>query len=135
MSFFRSTSDQEREAGFTLIEILIVIVVIGILSGIAFFGVRGIRESSVAKACNANAVQVLKAFEAYKIDKGIYPNDRQIGEDFTNDDVQVMIYAGYLRTNYLTKSPDYKLVASVTSAGTQVIGRYTSDNDKPCQAP
>lgn len=124
-----------KEGGFTLIELIVVIVVLGVLSGIAFFSVRGVRESGIVRACNENAIQLLKAFEAYNIDKGYYPGKRQIGDTFTNADVDELVTAGYIRNNFLNKSPDYKLTARLTDGGSNVLGTFTTPTEKTCEAP
>lgn len=140
MSMLRKTSKLRTQAelpkqGFTLIELIVVIVVLGVLSGIAFFSVRGVREAGVVRACNENAVQLLKAFEAYNIDKGYYPGKRQVGEEFSNLDVDELVSAGYIRNNFLSKSPDYKLTASLTDGGSRVVGSFELETNKTCQAP
>lgn len=67
----------ERRAlqGFTLIEILVVIVIIGLLASIAFTafgGARGFFAGATAKARLDDLAQVL---EAYKLEHGEYPPD------------------------------------------------------------
>lgn len=61
--------------GFTLIEILVVIVIIGLLASIAFVafgGARGFFAGASAKARLDDLAQVL---EAYKLEHGEYPPD------------------------------------------------------------
>ncbi len=77
------TKQYKTDNGFTLVELLIVIVVIAILAAItivAYNGVSGNARNSVLKADLAQAAQKL---ETYKVDNnGNYPNilsDAQIG--------------------------------------------------------
>lgn len=125
----------ESEGGFTLIELIIVIVVLGVLTSIAFFSVRGVRESGVVRACNANAVTLLKAFEAYNIEKGYYPGNRQVGEEFVQADINDLVSGGYLRNDFTNKSPEYSLSASRTTGGARIVGSFNVDTNKTCQAP
>jgi general secretion pathway protein G len=64
---------EEREGGFTLIEMLIVIVVLGILAGIVVFGVSTFREDSKAAACKADIKTVEVATDAFKAKTGGWP--------------------------------------------------------------
>lgn len=60
-------------AGFTIVELLIVIVVIAILAAITIVAYNGIQQ----RASNAKTEQALtswlKAIKLYKADKGTYP--------------------------------------------------------------
>jgi len=59
--------------GFTIVELLIVIVVIGILAAITIVSFNGI-QARTRDAERASEVKVLqKAFEMYKVDNGVYP--------------------------------------------------------------
>lgn len=64
-----------RDAGMTLVELLIVIVVLGILSGIVLFGVGRFRGDAQAAACNADQAAVRAAAAAYDAATGSYPGD------------------------------------------------------------
>jgi len=61
------------DKGFTLVELLIVIVVLGILSGIVVFGVGRFRGDAEAAACKADVATVSTAAEAYNLTIGTYP--------------------------------------------------------------
>ncbi len=53
------------DRGFTLVEILIVIVVIGLLSVVVVFSVRGIVDRGQRSSCDADAKTLIGAGEAY----------------------------------------------------------------------
>ncbi len=66
---------REENGGFTLVELLIVIVVLGILAGITVFGVASFKEDAEAAACDASAKTVTVAAQAYNAQQGGYPAD------------------------------------------------------------
>jgi general secretion pathway protein G len=47
-----------EESGFTLVELLIVIAILGVLAGVVVFSVAGISDSSQSSACKAGASTV-----------------------------------------------------------------------------
>lgn len=64
---------RSSDRGFTLVELLIVIVVLGILAGITVFGVARFRSDATAAACNADVATVSVAADAYDAQTGGYP--------------------------------------------------------------
>lgn len=69
----RIRTKQANDEGFTLVEMLIVIVVLGILAGITVFGVSTFRSDAQASACDADFKMVQVASEAYAAKTGGYP--------------------------------------------------------------
>ena len=60
----------KQDKGFTLVELLIVIVILGILATITVFAVRGITDQGQTSACNADKKTLQTATEAYFAQKG-----------------------------------------------------------------
>jgi prepilin-type N-terminal cleavage/methylation domain-containing protein len=69
----RLRAARQNQNGFTLTELLIVIVILGVLAGIVVFAVGGITDKGVAAACQADKRTVITAVEAYRAQKGSFP--------------------------------------------------------------
>ena len=61
--------------GFTLVELLVVIVILGILAAVVVFAVNGITGRADTNACETEIRTVRTAVEAFNADTGAYPND------------------------------------------------------------
>lgn len=62
----------KNQKGFTIVELLIVIVVIGILAAITIVAYNGIQKRANATSAQSNAASALKKIEAYNSVKGSY---------------------------------------------------------------
>lgn len=75
MSFNNIKSRLQDERGFTIVELLIVIVVIGILAAITIVSYTGISGKANSNTAKANAQSVVQVVEAYAQDNnGAYPS-------------------------------------------------------------
>ena len=95
--------------GFTLIEIMIVVLIIGILLAIAVPNFVKARESSRTKACVSNLKQVEAAKEQWAMD------NKKTGTDTPAD---ADLFGG---TAYIKKKPD------CPSGGTYTVGTVATD--------
>jgi general secretion pathway protein G len=61
----RAIARTNSESGFTLVELLVVIVILGVLAAVAVFAVGGIASNSKKSACKADVSVVQAASDAY----------------------------------------------------------------------
>ena len=61
---------EKQDKGFTLVELLIVIVILGILATVTVFAVRGITDQGQSNACKATAKTYEVAIEAFYAQNG-----------------------------------------------------------------
>lgn len=83
--------------GYTLVEIMVAIVIIGILASIIAFQYTKIRDDVRAKACQANMKRIYEAAQEYMIDNKGNP------ETFHKITNTILFKAGYLK--YRPKCP------------------------------
>lgn len=72
MSNMRAKDKQQN--GFTIVELLIVIVVIGILAAITIVAYNGLQQRGRDTQRKSDLSQITKALHLYKIDNGSYPS-------------------------------------------------------------
>jgi prepilin-type N-terminal cleavage/methylation domain-containing protein len=65
---------KNKQIGFTIVELLIVIVVIGILAAITIVAYNGIQQRAKAAAVSSALTQAAKKLAVYQVDNSAYPS-------------------------------------------------------------
>ena len=68
---------REGEAGFTLVELLVVMVILVLLAGLVAPRVMGYLSSSRTKTAKVQIESLSTSLELFKLDVGRYPNERE----------------------------------------------------------
>ena len=77
-------------AGFTLIEILVAVAIIGILGTVATVSIPRILENNKIKAAKMGVDSLKGAVVTYNIEKGKYPSDLKALVEASGDDAPIV---------------------------------------------
>jgi len=64
---------KHRQPGFTIVELLIVIVVIGILAAITIVAYNGIQNRASFASAQSDVANIIKKLELFRVDSNTYP--------------------------------------------------------------
>lgn len=110
MNFIKSNFKKRRESGFTIVELLIVVVVIAILAAITIVSYNGITNRANQSAAKSLAASVTKKAELYNADDTAAAN----GYPTSTNTMSVAADSG--KTFYVT-SGSYGTAAPTSSNG------------------
>ena len=66
-----------RAQGFTLVEVLLVVAILGILATIVVVNFSGKQKGAMIKAARASIAAISTAVDLYEVDNGTYPQSLQ----------------------------------------------------------
>ena len=69
----RRRARSESSAGFTLIEVLLVVAILGILAGVVVVNFSGKQKKAQINACRASIQAICTAVDMYEVDTGRLP--------------------------------------------------------------
>lgn len=117
-------NQSSEQAGFTIVELLIVIVVIGILAAISIVAYNGIQARGKTSAAQASAVTVAKKAELYNTEVGNYPLGMTAltgAASTTSYNVSSIVYVGTLTNDTSTNSVVFYVCGSGSPASAAAI--------------
>lgn len=113
----------KTKSGFTIVELLIVIVVIGILASITVVAFNGVRARALESEKISKVSQIQKALESYKVINGTYPGTTQIGGS-----AGAQLLGMTLQGVSVSTAPTAGIEGGWVDSGSQNIRYMTADN-------
>lgn len=129
--------NRKRERGFTLIEIMVVVIILGLLAGLVLPRVLGQEEKARINAAKTQIRAIEGALDAFKLDNGFYPAtdqglDALIKKPETGRIPNKWREGGYLKPARIPKDPwgrDYVYIAPGNEGREYEITSYGADNE------
>ena len=147
MKFRRNCYYLKDHSGISLIEILVVVIVLGILSGIAIFNISKVSNNAIVNSCKQDWNIVKNGMTAWENDNPDSTNPGVLGlvdTDFSKSTPAIgdLVYLGYVRGLALKSatSPKYNIFLDIKTTGYSIdvyqngssltsVGTIGSEND------
>lgn len=97
---------RNTSGGFTLLELLVVVAIIGLLLAIVMYSVSDSRMKGRDAGRKSQIQEILKALELYYSDNGAYPNDGTPGDSSSGDFLSDIDSSFWGSNTYLNRLPD-----------------------------
>ena len=127
----------KKQSGFTLIEIMVVIIILGLLAGLVLPKFLGQEDTAKVGVAKTQIRSLEGALDAYKLDNGFYPETDQglsalIKKPETGRIPQKWREGGYLKPARIPKDPwnkDYAYISPGSESREYEIISYGADGE------
>lgn len=106
---------QTRQSGFTLLELMVVVVILGVLASLVVPNVLGNKAQADKQKAKADIMTLENALDMYKIDNNQYPTTEQGLKALVNKPQTQPFAVNYRDNGYIRRLPqdpwsqDYKI--------------------------
>ncbi|MBS0309049.1 MAG: type II secretion system major pseudopilin GspG [Proteobacteria bacterium] len=100
-----SSRNTARQRGFTLIEIMVVVVIMGILAALVVPKLMGRADDARIQAARSDIASIMQSLKLYKLDNGRYPTTEQGLQSLITKPTSGPEPKGWKAGGYLDKLP------------------------------
>jgi general secretion pathway protein G len=101
-----SLHKQRKNKGFTLIEVMVVLLIIGIMAGMIAPSILDSQEGAQVQAAAVDIQSLENALTRYKLSNNVFPTTEQGLDALVNEPTVDPIPRNYPRNGYITRLPD-----------------------------
>lgn len=116
--------EKRKKSAFTLVELLVTILIIGVLAGLLYLAIRPSGDMAREKACSGNRATVLLALDSYRFSSGVSKETYTL-QNFIDDDYKDTI------SNKEVKCPSGGIYSAGTSNGREAVVCSIHGGDSP----
>ena len=130
-----SYKNKNRENGFSLIELMVVIVILGILSGIVAVNIIGNTEDAKRTAAKTQIETFRTGLDMYRLDNGNYPSTEQGLQALVTKPEVGKLPRKWREGGYISKIPkdpwggEYAYLSPGMNGENFTISSYGNDNE------
>ena len=96
----------KKQSGFTLLEIMVVIVILGILASVVVPNLMGNKEKADKQKATSDIVALENALDMYKLDNSNYPSTDQGLEALVSEPNGAPQARNYAEDGYIRRLPE-----------------------------
>ncbi|MBK4716102.1 MULTISPECIES: type II secretion system major pseudopilin GspG [Tenebrionibacter/Tenebrionicola group] len=101
----RATSRAASQAGFTLLEVMVVIVILGILASLVVPNLMGNKEKADVQKAVSDITALESALDMYRLDNNRYPSGEQGLAALVTQPVIMPVPRNYPQDGYIRRLP------------------------------
>ena len=106
MPSIKQNHSRRRQRGFTLLEIMVVIVILGVLASMVAPNVLGNKDKADRQKAVSDIVALESALDMYKLDNNVYPSTEQGLEALVSKPSGFPEPKAYRENGYIRRLPE-----------------------------